>query len=81
MIADQLISNLEYIHFKNYIHRDIKPENFLIGSGNNKYDIYIYIYIIYISLLIINFFFHYIFSIFLYISKNFQLQKLKYNII
>ncbi|EGR27420.1 hypothetical protein IMG5_196020 [Ichthyophthirius multifiliis] len=31
MLAEQLISNIEYIHFKAYIHRDIKPENFLIG--------------------------------------------------
>ena len=33
MIADQIISNLEFIHFKNYVHRDMKPENFMIGNG------------------------------------------------
>lgn len=28
MIADQLLSIIEYIHFKNYVHRDIKPQVF-----------------------------------------------------
>jgi serine/threonine protein kinase len=40
MIADQLILNLEYIHFKNYIHRDIKPENFLVGIGKKMHIIH-----------------------------------------
>lgn len=31
MIADQILQNIEYIHFKAYLHRDMKPENFLIG--------------------------------------------------
>ena len=33
LLADQLISRIEYIHAKSVIHRDIKPENFLIGIG------------------------------------------------
>ena len=40
MIADQIISNLEYTHFKYYLHRDIKPENFLVGLGKRSRHIF-----------------------------------------
>uniref|UniRef100_G1Q0B4 Casein kinase I isoform alpha n=1 Tax=Myotis lucifugus TaxID=59463 RepID=G1Q0B4_MYOLU len=35
MLADQMISRIEYIHTKNFIHRDIKPHNFLMGIGRH----------------------------------------------
>ena len=36
MLADQMISRLEYMHTNNFIHRDMKPDNFLMGNGNKR---------------------------------------------
>lgn len=41
ILAEQMITRIEYIHSKNFIHRDIKPENFLIGLGKNTYKLHI----------------------------------------
>nr|XP_051708161.1 casein kinase I-like [Oryctolagus cuniculus] len=35
MLADQMISRIEYVHTKNFIHRDVKPDNFLMGVGHH----------------------------------------------
>ncbi|KAG6524491.1 hypothetical protein ZIOFF_014403 [Zingiber officinale] len=39
MLADQMISRVEYMHTREFLHRDIKSDNFLMGLGRkaNKY--------------------------------------------
>jgi casein kinase 1 len=41
MLADQMISRVEFIHAKNFLHRDIKPDNFLIGLSKKANQIFI----------------------------------------
>ncbi|KAH0787913.1 hypothetical protein GPJ56_008262 [Histomonas meleagridis] len=41
MLADQMISSVEYLHKKSFIHRDIKPENFVMGLGSKGNQLYI----------------------------------------
>ena len=41
MLADQMISAIQYFHSKNYIHRDIKPENFVMGTRNRSNQVFL----------------------------------------
>lgn len=41
MLADQIITIIEYVHEKGLIHRDIKPENFVMGLKNKRTEVYL----------------------------------------
>ena len=41
MLADQMITRLEFIHSQNFLHRDMKPDNFLMGTGSKKGQVYL----------------------------------------
>jgi serine/threonine protein kinase len=40
MIAEKVLSSIEFLHYKNFIHRDIKPDNFLMGLGRKLHQIH-----------------------------------------
>ncbi|XP_044001699.1 casein kinase I-like [Aphidius gifuensis] len=41
MLADQMITRIEYVHGKHFIHRDIKPDNFMMGNKRQCNKLYI----------------------------------------
>jgi serine/threonine protein kinase len=41
MLADQMISALEYFHSTGYVHCDVKPENFMMGCGQRYANAFI----------------------------------------
>ncbi len=41
MLADGMISRLEYMHSRHFIHRDVKPDNFLMGLGKKMHIVYL----------------------------------------
>ncbi|XP_075523328.1 casein kinase 1-like protein 2 [Primulina tabacum] len=40
MLADKMITRVEFIHSKSFLHRDIKPDNFLMGLGKRANQVY-----------------------------------------
>jgi len=41
MLADEMLSRIEFIHSRNFIHGNIKPAQFLMGRGSTKNKVYI----------------------------------------
>ncbi|XP_008242560.1 PREDICTED: protein CASEIN KINASE I-LIKE 3-like isoform X1 [Prunus mume] len=41
MLADQMITRIEFVHSKGFLHRDIKPDNFLMGLSRKANQVYI----------------------------------------
>jgi serine/threonine protein kinase len=41
MLADQLISRLQFVHESGIVHRDVKPGNFVMGTGEQAARVFI----------------------------------------
>lgn len=41
MLGIEIISILQYYHFKNFLHCGIRPEHFMIGSGSKYGKIFV----------------------------------------
>eukprot|EP00747_Dinoflagellata_sp_TGD_P078716 gnl/TRDRNA2_/TRDRNA2_160198_c0_seq1.p1 gnl/TRDRNA2_/TRDRNA2_160198_c0~~gnl/TRDRNA2_/TRDRNA2_160198_c0_seq1.p1 ORF type:complete len:402 (-),score=58.40 gnl/TRDRNA2_/TRDRNA2_160198_c0_seq1:139-1224(-) len=41
MIAEQMISCIEFVHKNHYVYRDVKPENFVMGLGNKANRVHV----------------------------------------
>jgi serine/threonine protein kinase len=41
MLADQMVTRLEFLHLKTFIHRNQKPDNYCIGRGRRKQTVFL----------------------------------------
>lgn len=41
MLADQIITIVEFLHHRNIIHRDLKPENFVMGFTHRMTEVFL----------------------------------------
>lgn len=41
MIGQELVANLQYFHFKNFIHNQIKSSNVMLGAGVKQGKFYL----------------------------------------